>query len=1484
MRSRTRCVRCLFCTFAVNKFEAIKFLSKIIRIVIAAVVGLYVLIVLLCNMPFSRHYLSNEISERLSTVLGTKVSVSDTRLNILGSVGFSDIYISDQSGKDLLKADELRARFNLGDVMTGKIVISNLVLHKAYCNFYQANDRAKPNYQFLIDSLSSGKKPKEKGMDFLVRTFIIRNLNLKYNRLDQPSPALRQMDLNHVDIRDLNANIRINKIAGDSLNFRVRDIGFQERSGMKVDHLALNFIAGKRTMQIRDFILKTPGSSLEIDDCVATNSRPAGDKPDFLHSHFKGLRLKARVLLPEFSPLYLPLKRFGNAPLNLTATISKDDDGIRIFSSLSHRTPETLYLQSHTDLDFPMLMKKKLSMKCRILKLRVDPAEMATIVSVASPDTKWPAVMEKAGTLDCQALVAVNPQKTDFTGSVSCDLGSVKGHVGMRQSHILADIETDQLDLGTLLDKSDMIGKVNAKVQLAGTTGKQMNLNVNSTIDPIEVKGYSYKNISLAGTYSASGTHVDLKVLDENLTASVVAGYKEQGKDLLHASVTVDRLNAGALHLTDKYPGNVISGQLYANIRELTSTPTGTVRILHFKMREKDRGYGFDSLCVSSTRTVDRIRTTVASDMFDARILGNVEVKDIPAYFYSFFKKQVDILPQYKFNVRNDKSASFDLCLKKTDLLEHLVDIPIRPNGPLHCNGYFDTSSREVKMTALLPSFKLNDDGYKDGSVYLTARGDTLSLLGQVTKQFQNGEVRLALNTDAYNNTVMAQAKWKVLEDRGSRGSLKTETSFYKDESGTDHARIKVFPSTFFINDSAWAVNPSSIDLKKGAYSIHNFKISHDDQFISLSNTPDSISDGKGLIAKLNDINLGYIFDILDFHPVEFDGKLSGTVVANNPATDKDVNARLHVKDFLFNTGDMGNMSLVGRWDHTNKQISIHAKTQQTKEDSTLINGYVDVDKSRIDLNFNSVSTNMEFLNEYLSGFIGDLAGRCSGRLKLYGPLDAMNLEGRECIDRLSFKPKPLNVTYHITNDSIIFSPGKFLFKNMTLNDEKGNSAQVNGQVTHRVLHDFGYDFNFDADNLLAYDWNGQETDGFWGTVFADGKCRLRGTPDDVYLDVDITPKKETVFVYDSSDPDAGENKEYIHFTKTGAAADTTAHGGTEDEEKEDHIDSSTNTYFNFKINANPDATFVILTDSKTGDNMSLNGSGPIHINYYNKGKFSIFGTYKIDHGLYKITIKDIIHKNFQMQSGGTIRFNGAPLEGALDMKGIYTINSVSLADLNLGNLRNNSSANVDCILNFKGNCAAPEVSFDLDFSNVNDDEKQMVKNMIASQGDMNMQVIYLLSIGRFFTYDYSNFNSGSNQNQSSVAMKSLVASTLSEQFNTMLSNAFHINNWKFGTNISTGRIGWSDMEVEGLLSGSLLNNRLLIDGNFGYRDQSYYTNNFVGDFNLRWLLTRSGIISLKAYSETNDRYFTKTALTTNGAGILFQKDFNLLKELFKRP
>jgi hypothetical protein len=83
-------------------------------------------------------------------------------------------------------------------------------------------------------------------------------------------------------------------------------------------------------------------------------------------------------------------------------------------------------------------------------------------------------------------------------------------------------------------------------------------------------------------------------------------------------------------------------------------------------------------------------------------------------------------------------------------------------------------------------------------------------------------------------------------------------------------------------------------------------------------------------------------------------------------------------------------------------------------------------------------------------------------------------------------------------------------------------------------------------------------------------------------------------------------------------------------------------------------------------------------------------------------------------------------------------------------------------------------------------------------------------------------------------------------------------------------------LEFDVALSSSLFNNRLLINGNLGYRDKSTSLTTFVGDFDIEYLLNRDGSLRLKAYNHFNDAsYYLKSALTTQGLGVIFRKDFN---------
>ena len=152
----------------------------------------------------------------------------------------------------------------------------------------------------------------------------------------------------------------------------------------------------------------------------------------------------------------------------------------------------------------------------------------------------------------------------------------------------------------------------------------------------------------------------------------------------------------------------------------------------------------------------------------------------------------------------------------------------------------------------------------------------------------------------------------------------------------------------------------------------------------------------------------------------------------------------------------------------------------------------------------------------------------------------------------------------------------------------------------------------------------------------------------------------------------------------------------------------------------------------------------------------------------------------------------------------------------------------------------------------------------------MSRQILYLLALNRFYTPEYMSASGGNGSGE----LASVASSTISSQITNILGQIS--DKWSIAPSFRTDKGDFSDTEVDLALSSRLLNNRLLLNGNFGYRDRSTSQTTFVGDFDLEYLLNRNGDLRLKAYNHFNDQnYYLRSALTTQGIGIVYKRDFD---------
>ena len=101
-----------------------------------------------------------------------------------------------------------------------------------------------------------------------------------------------------------------------------------------------------------------------------------------------------------------------------------------------------------------------------------------------------------------------------------------------------------------------------------------------------------------------------------------------------------------------------------------------------------------------------------------------------------------------------------------------------------------------------------------------------------------------------------------------------------------------------------------------------------------------------------------------------------------------------------------------------------------------------------------------------------------------------------------------------------------------------------------------------------------------------------------------------------------------------------------------------------------------------------------------------------------------------------------------------------------------------------------------------------------------------------------------------------------------------------------SGHPDYDDM-AEGLgewqvaMTGQLLDNRLSINGNIGSREDLVNDNTqFIGDFDLEYKFSQNGRWRLKVFNRSNDSRYFKSALNTQGAGLVYKETFNSFSEL----
>ena len=352
-----------------------------------------------------------------------------------------------------------------------------------------------------------------------------------------------------------------------------------------------------------------------------------------------------------------------------------------------------------------------------------------------------------------------------------------------------------------------------------------------------------------------------------------------------------------------------------------------------------------------------------------------------------------------------------------------VFDIPLKIYSHSTVKGYFNDQAQRLRVEGYFPRLQYQNTIIESGLVLCENPTDQFKAKVRFNNLKKESAVSISLDAQAKNDTINANINWGNNAISTYSGRLSAAASFFRaaEEKSPLKTVVDIKQTDIILNDTLWQVHPSQVVVDSGKIDVNDFYFSHQDRHIRI-NGRISEQAKDTLKVELKDINVGYVFDVVNFDDVDFKGDATGTAYASGILKEPVMNTRLHFKNFTFNDASLGAMDIYGAWKNDMRAIFLDAHMEEEGVSKTHVIGHVYPLKpeSKLDLNIETDHTNIQFLQYFMRSIVEDLHGRTSGKAHFYGKFKALNIEGNLMTDA-SLKIGILNTSFTVTDTIRIF-------------------------------------------------------------------------------------------------------------------------------------------------------------------------------------------------------------------------------------------------------------------------------------------------------------------------------------------------------------------------------------------------------------------------------------------------------------------------------
>lgn len=1382
--------------------------------------------------------------------------------------------------------------------------LSSLTLYDPHVAIRRYQGDTMSDFKRVLKKIAAlPKKDTALRKAFIIEKARVYNGKFSYDAEDAAPVVRGKIDFKHVGLENLNLHAENFYSRCGVVRVKVNHVRGKEKTGFQLNGLSTDVYVRRGELYFSGARFQTPASKASLSLSLVAQDWKL--YRNFIRNvRMEGEIYSSEILLQDlayFAPVFQSMPQHVSLAGKVEGPVADMDlQGLRLSYGKATRLEADAHLKG-----LPKI--KETFIDLYLKKLQTEKSDWANFTLPHHRSLVLPKIFDELNSVDVSGVVSGDSQqRLTAEMAITTNIGTVRingiykdtidsGCGFWAGKAVLSDIRLDKL-----LHNDTLFGKADIETDfcLSGQDFKEMSYAFSGEAGHLELAGKNVAPLDFDLEFGrkymqayVSCTHPELDFTFD--------GTLDRTQDLakIHGELNLNHINLQPLHLlgdTGLFTLNTHIEADYAGYGK--GIESGHIVMKDLRVQRLGNRYALSRLNVEVDRE-DTLRRTlsVRSSLLDADVAGRWNLRTLKTSLWQTLSVSLpNIRKMFAGSGEDSRPVSaqdFDLHIRLKDtgpllaVLYPAVSLPLGLDVDMEYVSERGRGWAEVKV----PYVQVGKFAYLAGEVDVNVGQEKFEMNTTAERLYIDDSI--AMNDFAVylqktdSNTLDYTLEW----GRDSLARQKTNAMLGGriDFLSSGAIRIGMQDYNLLLDKNVWRSYPDGYLLVAKDSLVMNhvgvFSTGNREK-ISL-NGELSRREGSVLKVDFSDFDLAYLEFFLRKTRMKIEARLNGAL-----------EVRDFFGDFLFNAGlGLDNLSVNGylygkgllKAAFSKKEaVKASFTVQDSSQKRTLLSlkgGFYPREQKRLDFEGYANDFSVAFLSRILASVADGLEGSISGRLGVSGTLSQPELHASVTARNFAATIPLLQTRYRFSDFGLELTSDKIEFPSAVFVDPVfETNGKMSGRILHRNFKDMRLDLGLSFDELLVLQSKRSPRLPFWGTIFATGNLDITGPVNDISMRLNATVEDNSDIFFDFSNPSGGTGVNYITFQ-------------VPSEQKKDSASVSLEQYYfhnraamhrkgkltmDLNMNITPGlAVSVLLRNTAMNGDLKATGKGLLRL-HMAEGIPQLFGTYTISDGEFDFSMVNVINKRFDLKEGGTISWVGPMTDARINVQAGYQTKASLypvLAAFDPGNeSRYKQKVNVESRILLSGRLLNPDIGFDIDLSNTDEDTKDKFRAIVKKddEDEMLRQTFSILMFNSFMAVE------GSSTNVANTALSSS-SEILFSQFNNFLSkltNDFNIGiNYKPGTTVSNS-------EFQVMMSGQLFNDRLVINGNLGVSENTpgntgaTNATTVVGDVDIEWKFTEE--LRLRGFNHSNDEDLTKPVNSyTQGVGIVFRRDFDNVKE-----